>query len=94
MKIQVSEPGGFKHGRDHYKEGEVRDVGDDLGAEFVRLGWAVNLATGESGVRNPGARALHVHDQVIRLGSDAPRSPKVEQVAAPEKKGFFAKLFG
>ncbi len=49
MKIKCLER--FRHDRETYEEGDVRNVADDLGAYFVGNGWAEdvdgNVATGD-----------------------------------------------
>ena len=66
-KIEITEPGGFLHGRDRLNEGEVRVLDEALANEFIRLGWAKCVDTGEQGERKPGAQKLEVHDSVMAL---------------------------
>lgn len=68
-KIEITEPGGFLHGRDRFNEGEVRVLSAELAGEFIRLGWAKDADTGETGERKPGQQALQVHDAVLALGA-------------------------
>lgn len=67
-KLEVTEPGGFLHGRDKYFEGDIRVVEEPWASEFIRLGWAKDAATGEQGVRTPGAQVLEVQDTVQTIG--------------------------
>ena len=63
-KIEIVEAGGFRHGTDHFQEGEIRMVDDALAGEFIRLGWAKCVATGEVGDRKPGSQKIAVNDSV------------------------------
>ena len=67
-KIEITEPGGFMHGRDRFNEGEVRVLDDALAGEFIRLGWARCVDSGEQGERKPGQQSLQVDDAIIRAG--------------------------
>ena len=70
-KLEITEPGGFMHGRDRYVQGEVRFVEEPMATEFVRLGWAKDADTGEQGTRTPGAQSLHVDDQYVTTNAGA-----------------------
>ena len=65
LKVEVIEPGGFMDGA------LKRDLGDVFsslnGAEFVRLGWCKDFATGESGERVAGAQKMEVSDVITKL---------------------------
>lgn len=39
-KIEVTTPGGFKEGHEHFAEGDVRTVSAELGEKAVRCAWA------------------------------------------------------
>jgi len=68
-KIEITEPGGFLHGRDRFNEGEVRVLDAALAGEFIRLGWAKDADTGETGERKPGQQKLQVDDAVQVMGA-------------------------
>lgn len=68
-KIEITEPGGFKHGRDSFNEGEIRVIDEALAGEFIRLGWARDAVTGETGERKPGQQALQVDDVIVRASA-------------------------
>lgn len=70
-KIEVVEPGGFLHNRDRYAFGDVRTIDAAIAGEFIRLGWAKCVDSGEQGERKPGSHQLQVDDSVVRAGSDA-----------------------
>ena len=63
-KIEITEPGGFKHGRDSFNEGEIRVLPAEIAGEFIRLGCAKDAVTGETGERKPGQQKLQVDDFV------------------------------
>ena len=69
-KIEVTEPGGFLHGRERFNEGEIRIVEEPWASEFIRLGWAKDAVTGEQGLRVPGAYTLHVDDTIQRMSNE------------------------
>ena len=65
LKVEVIEPNGFKEGT------IVREFGDiftsENGAEYVRVGWCKNVATGESGERSPGSQSIEVQNIVTTI---------------------------
>ena len=61
MRIEIIEKGGFRIGRDHYAEGDVRTVDDDDGSMYCALGWAKDTSGKvPTGDRVPGKSLLEV----------------------------------
>jgi len=58
MRIEITEPGGIKDGREQRGEGDIITVDDAKGQQWVDLGWARNVDTGEQGERKPGAQRI------------------------------------
>lgn len=52
----------LRDGPEDYHQGDVTTIDDAKAAEWIRLGWAKDAATGETGERKPGAQAINVHD--------------------------------
>ena len=51
----------LKLGTQEYYKDDVKSFPDEEAAEYVRLGWAQDVETGELGERKPGVSKLHVH---------------------------------
>ena len=68
-KIEITEPGGFRVGADRFQEGEVRILPAAQAQEFINLGWAKCVATGEQGERKPGAQELAVDSTLHSLAA-------------------------
>lgn len=47
-----------------YYQGDVKSFPKAEADEYIRLGWAKDAVTGETGERTPGAQVLHVHNLV------------------------------
>lgn len=45
-----------------YVAGDRKSFAPDVAAEFIRLGWASCVETGETGERVPGAQSLRVNN--------------------------------
>lgn len=57
-----------KIGTDTYQAGDRRSFPAPEAAEYIRLGWAKDPETGETGERTPGAQRLRV-DPVVQQAS-------------------------
>lgn len=66
MSIQVEWLDEAKIGRNVYAKGDRTTLDDEAANEFVRLGWAKNVETGEQNEPVPGAQKLQVDDAVIK----------------------------
>ena len=55
-------------GYNEYLAGDRKSFSDDEAAEYIRLGWAKCVATGEVGTRVPGAQALRIDPVTTELG--------------------------
>ena len=65
LKVEVIEPNGFMDGALKRENGDVFTTLN--GAEYVRLGWCKDFATGESGKRIAGAQKLEVSDVITKI---------------------------
>jgi len=54
-----------KIGPDSYEAGDRRSFADAEASEYIRLGWAKDPDTGETGDRTPGSQRLRV-DPVVQ----------------------------
>lgn len=67
MKIEITEEV-LRDGTNEHRRGDqitARDAEHEAKLrEWVRVGWAKDVDTGEQGERKPGAQRLHVHDVV------------------------------
>lgn len=69
MKIEITEES-LKIGTNEHRKGDQitpRDAAHEAELrEWVRVGWAKDVETGEQGERKPGAQRLHVHNVAQR----------------------------
>lgn len=65
LKVEVIEPDGFKEG---YIERSFGDVfTSENGAEYVKLGWCKDVATGKAGTRIAGTQEIKINNVVVDL---------------------------
>ena len=64
LKVEVIEPNGFMDGALKRDEGDV--FSSVNGAEYVRLGWCKDFATGKTGKRIAGHQSIEVQDVITR----------------------------
>lgn len=55
-------------GTQEYVAGDRKSFPDEEAAEYIRLGWASCVETGDIGERIPGAQALRVDSVVSVIG--------------------------
>ena len=65
LKVEVIEPSGFMDGALKRDNGDV--FSSVNGAEYVRLGWCKDFATGKSGKRIEGHQSIKVDDVITRV---------------------------
>jgi len=65
LKVEVIEPNGFMDGALRRDEGDV--FSSVNGAEYVRLGWCKDVATGKSGKRIAGHQSIEVNDVITKV---------------------------
>jgi hypothetical protein len=64
MKITVTAPGGFLHGRERYDEGKEYDVDTALGGYFLGNGWAMSDARAAASLVRDQNVSLDIEDGV------------------------------
>ena len=65
LKVEVIEPGGFMDGALKRDEGDI--FSSLNGAEFVRVGWCKDVATGKTGKRIEGNQSIEVNDVITKI---------------------------
>jgi len=64
-RIEIVEEVCHLHDGQVYHKGDVHSFPTEWSDEYIRLGWAKDHETGETGTREPGAQALHI-DNVVQ----------------------------
>ena len=66
-RIEITEDV-LKLGTETYYKGDTKSFPKSEADEYVRLGWAKDAETGETGERKPGAQRIDVHKVVQQAG--------------------------
>jgi hypothetical protein len=59
-QVEFLEP--VRIGHTQYETGDRKSFDDNEAGEYIRVGWAKCVETGEVGERKPGAQKLQVHN--------------------------------
>lgn len=64
-QIEWTEENPVKVGKNEYAKGDRTTHPKEIADEFIRLGWAKCVKTGETGERIEGAQKLRVNDAIM-----------------------------
>lgn len=64
-RIEITEEV-LKIGTETYYQGDVKSFPKAEADEYIRLGWAKDVETGEQGERKPGAQKLQIDNVVVK----------------------------
>lgn len=63
-QVEITEENGIRNGTNHWHKGDRATLPKAKADEFIRLGWAKCVATGEQGERVAGVHKIDASDSV------------------------------